>query len=238
MVTGLARKTRARNGVFGTTTNRFFGSQMHAEIAATGRNPGPGQYDIAGDGTTGAGSKATGRRRRPKQTSVFTSGTRRFAASAPAAVAGPAPGAYDVVPKWPGEEPARLTLLERDVFISNAQRFSSKNAAGGNQPGLTPGPGTYEADVVQAVDPRHMGVRHPQPPLHLTCDRATVQNADVSILWQIASLEGRGTTGTAKRFAAENPARQSLNVPGPGAYNASDPAAGLVKRSYNITIDM
>jgi hypothetical protein len=57
-------------------------------------------------------------------------------------------------------------------------------------------------------------------------------------LWQIASLEGRGTTGTAKRFAAENPARQSLNVPGPGAYNASDPAAGLVKRSYNITIDM
>ena len=57
-------------------------------------------------------------------------------------------------------------------------------------------------------------------------------------LWQIASLEGRGTTGTAKRFAAENPARQSLNVPGPGAYNASDPATGLVKRSYNITIDM
>ena len=69
-------------------------------------------------------------------------------------------------------------------------------------------------------------------------DRVTVQNADISILWQIASLEGRGTTGTAKRFAAENPARQSLNVPGPGAYNASDPAAGLVKRSYNITIDM
>eukprot|EP01043_Picozoa_sp_COSAG02_P011616 COSAG02_NODE_431_length_22447_cov_7.487202_2_plen_582_part_00 len=157
MVTSLARKTRARNGVFGTTTNRFFGSQMHAEITATGRNPGPGQYDVAGDGTTGAGSKATGRRRRPKQSSVFTSGTRRFTSSAPSS--SPAPGAYDVVPKWPGEQANRLALLERDVFISNAERFSTKQAA----TGVNPGPGTYEADVVKAVDPRHMGVRYSRP---------------------------------------------------------------------------
>jgi len=112
-----------------------------------------------------------------------------------------------VVPKWPGEEANRLTLLERDVFISNAERFSTKQAA----TGVNPGPGTYEADVVKAVDPRHMG---------------------------IASLEGRGTTSTSKRFSAENPARESLNVPGPGSYNGQDPSSGLVKRSYNITIDM
>ena len=178
MVTGLARKTRARNGVFGTTNNRFFGSQMHAEITATGRNPGPGQYDIAADGTTGAGSKATGRRRRPKQGSVFTSGTRRFTSSAPSS--SPAPGAYDVVPKWPGEEAHRLTLLERDVFISNAERFSSKQAASG----VNPGPGTYEADVVKAVDPRHMGVRthHITPlqpiPLSSRAPRPSVANAN------------------------------------------------------------
>lgn len=206
LVTNLSHKTRARNGVFGTTANRFFGSEMHAEIAATGANPGPGQYDVAADGETGAGPKATGRRRRTKASSVFTSGTNRFSSSAPTRQ--PAPGDYDVQPRWPGEEPARLTLLERDVFISNANRFSTGVAGPAS---FTPGPGAYEQDVLHTVDPRHMGV---------------------------ASLEGRGTVGTAKRFGAEQPAKQALNIPGPGAYNAVNPADGLVKRSYNITVDV
>ena len=61
-----------------------------------------------------------------------------------------------MVPKWPGDQANRLTLLDRDVFISNAERFSTKQSA----TGVNPGPGTYEADVVKAVDPRHMGVRN------------------------------------------------------------------------------
>lgn len=207
LVTKLSQKTRARNGVFGTTANRFFGSEMHAEITATGANPGPGQYDVAANGETGAGPAATGRRRRVKQTSVFSSGTLRFNASAPSKLT-PAPGAYDVQPRWPGEEPARLTLLERDVFISNANRFSTGVAGPAS---LTPGPGAYESTRIQTIDPRHMGV---------------------------AALEGRGTQSTAKRFGAEEPAKMALNIPGPGAYNAVNPADGLVKRSYNITVDV
>ena len=75
LVTSLARKTRARNGVFGTTANRFFGSQLYQTDKKGGKEPGPGHYDVAANGQTGAGSKATGRRRRPKQTSNFKSGT-------------------------------------------------------------------------------------------------------------------------------------------------------------------
>ena len=59
------------------------------------------------------------------------------------------------------------------MFISNAERFSTKQAA----TGVNPGPGTYEADVVKAVDPRHMGVRYSHsPPLLLleVCARVVI----------------------------------------------------------------
>jgi hypothetical protein len=183
-------------------------SSMHAEIAATGQNPGPGQYDVAANGQTGAGPRATGRRRRTKPSSMFNSATTRFQKpSAAANDQGPSPGDYDVQPRWPGEEPARLTLLERDVFISNQERFSS----GVVDHSPAPGPGAYEAGPVKTVDPRHMGV---------------------------AALEGRATVPTAKRFQAQNPARAKLNIPGPGAYNAVNPGHGLIRRSYNITVDV
>ena len=209
LVTSLARKTRARNGVFGTTANRFFGSQLYQADKKGGTEPGPGHYDVAANGQTGAGSKATGRRRRPKQTSNFKSGTQRFNNSAPSAL--PAPGDYDVVPKWPGQEPARLTLLERDVFIASAERFPAREIVPGAHNNMTPGPGAYEAKPVYSIDPRHMG---------------------------IAALEGRSTIGTAKRFVAGSGQKETLLIPGPGSYNAGDPSHSMVKRSYNITIDV
>jgi hypothetical protein len=60
--------------------------------------------------------------------------TQRFNSSAPSAL--PAPGDYDVVPKWPGQEPARLTLLERDVFIASAERFPAREIVRGGAANL------------------------------------------------------------------------------------------------------
>merc|ERR1711998_71008 len=162
------------------------GSEWHAP---GNKQPGPGTYEH---------TAKPSRRRRVKYNSVFASTTNRFVKSAPGTLGAPAPGDYEVQPKWIGDVPAKLTLLDKPVFISNANRFGIKEVAPGVKQTETQGPGAYlnQTEPEKAMDPRRQG---------------------------IAALEGRRTTNREQRWQADHKVLPTAYTPGPGSYKQAFP---------------
>jgi len=203
MVRQLERKTQARNGVFGTSAERW-SQPTESELGG----PGPGTYEL--EMQLGEGGSRGGRRRRPQRSSTFASQTTRFPAK-DSQQDGPAPGDYDIAASF-GARNKRLTLLDREVFISGGPRFNPREVAPGKFDNGVPGPGQYKmaGSLAATLDPRQLGS---------------------------SALQGRASIGTEARFS-DSGARAKGQVPGPGHYNQHDPRTALLKRSYNITVDV
>ena len=218
-VNDMNKKVVSRNGVFGSTSERFGAGPGVVPFPVA---PGPGTYESqppsAEDGPTLA-------RLRRKETSAFASTSDRFNSSAGAsstAEAGksatqrsasaepdmvaddhrksrggrmhvPPPGAYEVPDLWrKSRDPRRRT---DKVFISKENRFTrpkQTNVA-------APGPGAYEGG---------QQLRNPIP-----VQRSSFQSGSA-------------------RFESHRSV-----APGPGMYETEDPNRSIVKRSFNVTVD-
>ena len=242
LVTDVARRTRARGGVFGTKSARFAyrkgkdaAEAKKGYLFRDGENPGPGAYE-SGEGIGVAepvedvrqphGSLMMSRRRRRAAVSAFASHSKRFPHSPPPAgvVGGIAPGAppsrrIKAVSQPGNPPPGTYTLedlwappkrysMQSEAFMSRAQRFGIK--AGDVIAASEPGPGAY------------MPARTHKGATMMQGERAGVP-----------SVSYAGFGSNQRRLAQETAAAG----PGPGSYDAYDPYASMMRRSFNVTID-
>mmetsp|Transcript_29772 Transcript_29772/g.65038 ORF Transcript_29772/g.65038 Transcript_29772/m.65038 type:complete len:565 (-) Transcript_29772:839-2533(-) len=144
----LSKKVVSRNGVFGSTTQRFASAKSSMSYLFHGEEgPGPGTYEDPPEQRV-----ASPPAKHSKQTSNFASGSNRFGRSASADAAQskprllskqpvPAPGAYNLPDKWIKRQGVHRT----DHMISQEERFKMPGA---RDPGETPGPGQYQNNKV------------------------------------------------------------------------------------------
>jgi len=140
----MTKKVVSRNGVFGSTTERFSNEKSHTSYLYINSDdtPGPGGYEHTPD------PNASLARLRRKETSNFASATTRFNKTAPADPAKPTvgekhsvppPGAYEIGDQWAGSNGHPMRRC--DAFISKETRFKGVKTT----ESAVPGPGTYNA---------------------------------------------------------------------------------------------
>mmetsp|Transcript_5540 Transcript_5540/g.13451 ORF Transcript_5540/g.13451 Transcript_5540/m.13451 type:complete len:586 (+) Transcript_5540:161-1918(+) len=141
--------------------------------------------------------------------SVFLSDTSRFKKAA-MLKDGPAPGQYYKSVEWGTGYKRPDNAPGQRAFISQTKRF--------DMPGMKkeiPGPGQYSSDV-------------------------NTVGGEVNKLLKRRMLSGDETApgmfGGSQRFIGPGNGLKA-GVPGPGSYNAVDPYAQLIKRSFNITVE-
>jgi len=214
----LIRKTVGRNGIFGSTTERFFrGDFDKPPEGIAGHNPGPGAYEEP---------RQTGEqqpRAKRNQTSVFRAAGNRFSretqARPPAhvkivgTVDNPPVGAYNI-PSSFGKVTESKSAPAKDKakpFSSTATRFDNKKFMGVISP-RTPGPGTYGEESVKASSFALKGKqkRPMAPPGNLGMDARFKSGAN--------SYKNTNTTSSDL---------------GPGSYQTE---GNMTTRSFNITM--
>ncbi|KAK3272820.1 hypothetical protein CYMTET_18903 [Cymbomonas tetramitiformis] len=144
--TDLSKKVVSRNGVFGTTTQRFASTKSSASYLFMGNDeaPGPGQYEEP------EGSPSPSRLK--KTSSVFASTSNRFQKEKANTDPGkpktqseqkvPPPGSYESENYWVDKKSQGMRRSE--AFISAAPRFNGKEVNPGMAANTIPGPGSYE----------------------------------------------------------------------------------------------
>lgn len=239
---GAAVRMQRRAAPFLSTGGRFDDvDRRRAEL------PGPGQYDQANRNTFVAELA----RKRFSRGGHFGSTVQRFSFKREEDKA-PAPGPADYEPKAPKFVHGQVKKGPMSVFLSDSSRFKKAQAL--NREGPAPGQyyksaewGTGYKRPENAPGKRAFistGQRFQDPamkkdapgPGQYSSDVGTV-GGEVNKLLKRRMLSGDeaapGIFGGAQRFA--NLGKSA--GPGPGAYNAIDPYAQLIKRSFNITVE-
>ena len=247
LVTDVARRTRARGGVFGTKSQRFPASRADAGSDkqgylfrdADGRNPGPGSYE-SGEGVgisnvpdetrQPLGQLMVSRQRRRAAVSAFASETKRFQdAPPPAGVVGgtvagmPANRRVKAVTQ-PGNPPPGAYALE-DLWApakrkgARSEAFSSRAQRFGQTSG----------DVIMASEP---GPGAYQPSAtnkgHIIMSGRRANN--------VPNVSYAGFSSNQRRFLG-GMGQSKAGGPGPGSYDSYDPYKSMLHRSFNVTID-
>lgn len=217
LATNLNKKLVGRNGVFGTTTDRFQFFYQGNDDA-----PGPGTYS---KGAELSGETTIRHALARKPSSCFASGTSRFegggggegpgeamtgaqgGAQGVQTAYGPPPGAYEMDDPWARVGRQRVPARHGErVFISTQPRFKGGGAGGRRRSaGETPGPGHY-------AEGSKSHLSRTQPPDLRRAARA-------------------GFSSNSGRFKSSN-----TITPGPGSYNDARPGLTLIKRSFNVTL--
>jgi hypothetical protein len=214
----LIRKTVGRNGIFGSTTERFFrGDFDKPPEGKFGHNPGPGTYEEP---------RHTGEqkpRAQRNQTSVFKAAGNRFSRETQAKppngvkivgqVDTPPVGSYNIPSSFDSaaESKSAPAISKRKPFSSTATRFDDNKFMGAAPP-KTPGPGSYGADPVTASS----FTTKPQPK---------------------RPMAPPGSIGMDARFKSGANSYKNTNATsndlGPGSYQTS---GNMMKRSFNISM--
>ena len=136
MVASMQRKTKGRNGVFGSTTRRFHTLKQDPV-------PGAGAYNPV------VPSRATTQSDEPSAS--FASGQERFARAAPTSLSGkgarePVPAPWHYAPKsqnkWDQHGPS--SRKANSIFGSTQERFGAEERPNGRSRINVPGPGAYQ----------------------------------------------------------------------------------------------
>jgi len=213
----LIRKTVGRNGVFGSTTERFFRGDFEKPVEGKlGHNPGPGTYEEP---------RHTGQqepRAKRNQTSVFRAAGNRFSRETQkrppnsvkiiGQVSNPPVGSYNIPSTFDGADSKSAPApSKRKPFSSTQTRFDDKKFMGKISP-RTPGPGTYGEEAIKAssFSKQQQPKRPMAPPGNLGMDARFKSGAN--------SYKNTNTTSSDL---------------GPGSYMTG---GNMMKRSFNITM--
>eukprot|EP00294_Goniomonas_avonlea_P000835 CAMPEP_0114552806 /NCGR_PEP_ID=MMETSP0114-20121206/7317_1 /TAXON_ID=31324 /ORGANISM="Goniomonas sp, Strain m" /LENGTH=554 /DNA_ID=CAMNT_0001737699 /DNA_START=47 /DNA_END=1711 /DNA_ORIENTATION=+ len=220
---------------FASSASRFAHNAM---ASADELPPGPGAYDEANKHTFVSESQ----RHKFGRCGHFGSSTKRFPEPAKDeeeddGKGGPGPGAYE--PKQPKQVAGTLRKGPSSVFASSSGRFADRK----KEVDTGPAPGQYQtvkpwvpkaysrSTAFISTSPRFKGqsedlTMEPGPGSYMTAHH-TIERR------QLTQPERPAGFGTSPRFRE----KRELNNLGPGAYSAADPYGGLIKRSFNVTVE-